>query len=276
MRAGLLALLLLAGCAREMPARPALYVLRDADTTIWLLGTVHFLPPGVRWETPAVKRAIADSAMLVGELPGDADASTAFAQASEGRGLPPLAARVPPGDQARLKAAMKDCGGARLDRLKSWAAALVLSACGAAAAGGDPEHGVESVLARRFAGRSRLGLETVAGQFALFDGLGETDQRRLLRASLAAGADYRALLGAWTAGDEARLAALIARSFAGAPTLKATLLDQRNARWSAWIGDRMRKPGKLLIAVGAGHLAGSGSVIARLRAAGFRIERVGG
>ncbi|MBX9815600.1 MAG: TraB/GumN family protein, partial [Sphingomonas sp.] len=95
MRAGAFALLLLAGCAREIPARPALYVVRDADTVIWLFGTVHFLPGDLRWETPAVARAIAEADALVGELPGDTDASAAFARASAGQGLPPLAARLP-------------------------------------------------------------------------------------------------------------------------------------------------------------------------------------
>lgn len=275
MRAGLLALLLLAGCAREIPARPALYVVRDADTTIWLLGTVHFLPPGVRWETPAVARAISESSMLVGELPEGADAGGAFTKLSAGQGLPPLAARVPAADRARLAAAARGCGGARLDRLKSWAAALVLSACGAAATGADPGQGVEATLARRFAGHPRLGLESADGQFAFFDRLSEADQRRLLRQSLDAKDDYRALLNAWSRGDDRRLAALIARSFAGAPALKAVLLDQRNARWSRWIAQRMRRPGRLLIAVGAGHLAGAGSVVARLRAAGYNVARAG-
>lgn len=276
MRAGAIALLLLAGCAREIPARPALYVLRDADTTIWLFGTIHFLPKNVRWETPAVTRAIADSQALVGELPGGADVDASaeqFARMSRASGLPPLVARVPAAARAKLKQAVRACG-VPLDRVKSWAAALWLSGCGAATAGADARAGVESVLARRFAGRPRLGLETLEGQLALFDRLDEADQRRLLIASLDSAQEYRRLLAAWTSGDTARLGQLLAAPFADAPTLRAVLIDRRNIRWSRWIGARMGQPGRLFLAVGAGHLAGPGSVIDRLRAAGYKVERV--
>ena len=274
MRASALALLLLAGCAREIPARPALYVLRGGGATIWLFGTVHALPANVRWETPAITRAIGEADALVGELPGGADAGAAFTRLSSAPGLPPLAARLPSEARAEMAAAAARCGGARLDRLKSWAAALVLSACTAKAAGGTPEAGVEAVLARRFAGRPQLGLESVASQFALFEGLAEADQRRLLAQSLSGARDYPRLLRAWYRGDEAALAALVDHSFAGAPRLRAALVDARNARWARWIAARRRQPGTIFIAVGAGHLAGRGALIERLRALGLRVERI--
>ena len=40
---------------------PALWVLKDADTTIYLFGTFHFLPPGLNWNLGPVKAAF-DSA----------------------------------------------------------------------------------------------------------------------------------------------------------------------------------------------------------------------
>ena len=63
--------LLLAACDRPRPiqARPALWRVADADTTIWLLGTIHALPPGVAWETPKVTAAITQADTLVQEIP---------------------------------------------------------------------------------------------------------------------------------------------------------------------------------------------------------------
>jgi uncharacterized protein YbaP (TraB family) len=52
------------------------------------------------------------------------------------------------------------------------------------------------------------------------------------------------------------------------------LFTHRNATWATWIRGRLTRPGTVFIAVGAGHLAGRGSVIDDLRAQGIRAERV--
>jgi len=272
---------LLPGCDRPRPieARPALYLVQDSDTRIWLLGTVHALPEHVRWETPPIVAAERTADTLVTELPAldPAVASETFARIGKGDGLPPIAERVPPALRPKLEAAaarthlsLADLGG-----MKSWAAALTLSAALA-----DTDHdaraaaGVEAVIAKRLAGKPRIGLETLVGQLGLFDSLNEDDQRRLLAASIADPGSYRATLDAWAKGDEARIAALVTRPFADASVIEAVLLTRRNARWAAWIGGRMARPGNVLVAVGAGHLAGPKSVIARLRAAGLPVRRI--
>jgi uncharacterized protein YbaP (TraB family) len=53
-----------------------------------------------------------------------------------------------------------------------------------------------------------------------------------------------------------------------------TLLIDRNKNWANWIGQRMKRPGTVFLAVGAGHLAGNDSVIAMLKREGYRIRRV--
>jgi uncharacterized protein YbaP (TraB family) len=58
------------------------------------------------------------------------------------------------------------------------------------------------------------------------------------------------------------------------PALYARLLTDRNANWAEWIDERMASPGNLFIAVGAGHLAGSGSVQEQLGERGYEVERV--
>ncbi|WP_066650516.1 MULTISPECIES: TraB/GumN family protein [Sphingomonas] len=272
---------LLPGCDRPRPieARPALYLVQDADTRIWLLGTVHALPDRVQWETPAIVAAERAADTLVTELPAlaPAVASETFARIGKGEGLPPIVDRVPPALRSKLEAtaARARLSLADLNGMKSWAAALTL---GAALAGIDhgarPAAGVEAVIGERLAGKPRIGLETLAGQLGFFDALTEDDQRRLLAASISDVDGYRATLDAWAKGDEARIAALVARPLAGSPTIEAVLLTRRNARWAAWIGGRMAQPGRLLVAVGAGHLAGPKSVVARLRAAGWRVTRV--
>jgi uncharacterized protein YbaP (TraB family) len=56
--------------------------------------------------------------------------------------------------------------------------------------------------------------------------------------------------------------------------LRQTLIQQRNANWSKWIEQRMTEPGTVLIAVGAGHLAGKNSVIEMLQKDGYKVRRL--
>jgi uncharacterized protein YbaP (TraB family) len=268
-RLALAAALLLAACgSHETVATPALWRLSDGDTEIWLLGTIHALPAGVRWETPAVAAAIAGADTLVTEIPSG-DAAT-FERAQRGAGLPPLAERVAPGQRAAVAAY-----DARLDGLKTWAAAVTIAAGAMRQAGASAEDGVEGALAARFAGRRHLALETQAGQLALFDSLPEAAQRVLLARAIDDPGGYARTLAAWSVGDTRALAASFEPAFRGAPVLQEVLVTQRNARWSTWIARRMARPGRVLVAVGAGHLVGAQSVVAMLGKRGFKVTRVG-
>jgi uncharacterized protein len=82
------------------------------------------------------------------------------------------------------------------------------------------------------------------------------------------------MLAAWTKGDVAGIARTFDRDLAGSPELEQALIQRRNANWSRWIEQRMAQPGAVMIAVGAGHLAGKDSVIAMLQRQGYRVRRV--
>ena len=58
------------------------------------------------------------------------------------------------------------------------------------------------------------------------------------------------------------------------PELKAALLTRRNYNWSQWIERRMKQPGTLMVAVGAGHLAGDESVLRYLQRSGYKVKRL--
>jgi len=59
-----------------------------------------------------------------------------------------------------------------------------------------------------------------------------------------------------------------------APDTYRTLFAARNARWADWVGARMESPGTIFVAVGAGHLAGSDSLLVRLAELGIASARV--
>ena len=50
------------------PLAPALWMVKDSDTTIYLFGTIHALRPGMPWFGGQVAQAFAESATLVTEI----------------------------------------------------------------------------------------------------------------------------------------------------------------------------------------------------------------
>jgi uncharacterized protein YbaP (TraB family) len=286
---GLGALIISAPAAARVPetAHPALWEVSDADTTIYLFGTIHLLPDDIRWRTAKFDKAVQGSQQLVVETIVDqkdptkvmaAMASLAFNQPN----LPPLVQRVSPAKRPALEAAIKKSGfpPQAFDRMESWAAAFILLGNQYREMHLKGDSGVEAVLRDSFTGEGKpIGeLETNLEQFGFFDRLPAKAQQALLEGAIDdpknADAEFSGMLSAWSKGDVQGIARTFDRDLAGSPELAQALIHQRNANWSKWIEERMRQPGALMIAVGAGHLAGRDSVIAMLQRDGYRVRRV--
>jgi uncharacterized protein YbaP (TraB family) len=284
-------LLPLAACASAAePAKadskhPALWKLADADTQIWLFGTIHLLPEGQGWRTPVLDSALSGADELVLEV-ADVDDMMASAQAMQklgmSPGLPPIAQRVPEAKRAALRAMIAESGypEAVFDGLETWAAALPLLGVTFKRLGLDPTLGVERQIGAPFraAGKKVSGLETIEQQFGFFDTLSEGAQRALLMAVVEdtkeTRAQFRAMLDAWASGDLAGIARTFDDETQMSPELREALMRRRNAAWAEWLERRLDRPGTVFVAVGAGHLAGEISVQSMLKAKGLRVKRV--
>jgi uncharacterized protein YbaP (TraB family) len=122
-------------------------------------------------------------------------------------------------------------------------------------------------------------LETIDEQLDLFDRLGPAPAQAFLTEALddldAGHAQLARLLDAYASGDEARIAAVVEEEFKS-PAVRALadpLLYHRNHIMAARVEPWLRKGGAF-VAVGAAHLVGPRSVIALLRARGFKITRM--
>jgi uncharacterized protein YbaP (TraB family) len=82
------------------------------------------------------------------------------------------------------------------------------------------------------------------------------------------------LQAAWNRGDIDSFAPLLKQVQAQSPKTYQTMFVERNARWAHWIADRLKTPGTVFVAVGAGHLSGPDSVQAQLGAMGVKSARV--
>ena len=273
-----------ADAAAPQVGKPALWKIADEDTTIYLFGTVHALPEGTQWSEGPIEAALAGADQLVTEIPMDAAKDPAAQQMVMGKAMltdgTTLRDRLGEEDRASYEAALETLGMpvATFDRFEPWFAGMNMAMIPLMKEGYSMESGVELAVDRLAADDAiRTGLETLDQQIDMFDSLPEQSQISFLMAS-AGNIDQIAPLmkrmtSAWLEGDSDKLAELMNLGLDD-ERLANALLYNRNAKWAAWVDDRMDRPGTVFIAVGAGHLAGARSVQDFLGERGFTVTRV--
>jgi len=262
---------------------PALWVVKDADTTIYLFGTVHILKPGLGWFDDGIKEAFDKSDRLILELvePPAAEAQALFGKLAIDQQGKTLRSKLSEDDRAIYETAMSKIGlpAAALDPFDPWAGAITLSLLAIQKSGFDANSGVEKQLsaAAKIGNKPIEGLETMEFQLGLFDTLPEAEQIKFLieTAKLIddAGSTMDKMVALWAAPDPDGLGQLMNEGLTSRMLYDA-LLTKRNANWAKWISIQMEKPGVSFIAVGAGHLAGPTSVQMLLPAYGLTASRV--
>jgi uncharacterized protein len=274
-----------AAVAKSVPvdADPAIWAVKDKDTTIYLFGTVHLLKPNMVWFDEAVKTAFDASDEMVIELvePPEAEMAALFGKIAVDPKGKKLRSKLNAGDRAKYDAALKKLGipTEAFDPLEPWAAAVTMQVVTLQKDGFDPASGAESVLtaAAKKAGKPISGLETAEFQLGIFDALPEEKQIRYLidaSADLDKGKEQMdMLMSSWAGGKPDELAELMNEGFDD-PILYKKLLTDRNANWANWIKARMAKPGTVFMAVGAGHLSGPTSVPALIKKKGLTAKRI--
>ena len=272
--AGLLALAMpVPGAAESEPpahqqqqdcASPALWVVRDADTTVYLFGTFHAHDGKGHWFDHSVKQAFDRSDELVLEtlVPDSRAAINAALARHRAR---KLAASGP-----ALPAAQHSAGLAGARQAMTSARSIGLSV----------EQGADAVL-HRAAGAARkpvTGLESFDFQLAMYDRLPGAAPRAAKPATrpspAAAAAQMKRMLAAWNTGDHRTFEAVVGAVHAQSPEAYRILFAERNAAWSDWVATRMQRPGTVFVAVGTGHLVGTDSLQALLAARGITSARV--
>ena len=262
---------------------PALWVLRDDDTTIYLFGTVHVLRPGLGWFDDGVKAAFDKSDTLVLEMldPSATEAAAVMADLSIDKSGRTIRQKLGADDLVAYEAAVAKLGltHAALDPLDGWAVAVNLYYAGLLQKGYDLTSGVEVQLkAAAAAGKKPVvGLETLRFQLSIFDNMPEKVQSEY--AALTAKSieeiapQTDRLVELWATANIDGVATVMNEGFESL-NLTEVMLTRRNANWAAWINKRMATPGTVFMAVGAGHLAGTVSVQHLLTAYGLNTEQV--
>jgi uncharacterized protein YbaP (TraB family) len=245
-----------------------------------LFGTIHSDDPRVTALPEPVAKALDGSARFVMEATIDGDSLVRMAEImfyTDGRTLEQVI-----GEKlyARTIKAMDARGLPTLgvEKQKPWAVMMALSMP-------PPRTGefLDLVLQQRAAGQNKpvSGLETIAEQLAIFDGLPLPQQIALLddavRMQAELDREFEALHKAWLARDLAGIVAVSEQHKPGDEKLynevMDRLLDQRNRRMAERMAP-MLKQGGAFIAVGAAHLPGEAGLLYRLEQAGYRVTAV--
>lgn len=268
----------------SVKAEPAMWVIKDADSTIYLIGTMHLLKHETEWNAEKVKKTVHESTELWLEV-ADFDNDALLAPLIAKLGVDaqhPLSTKLNDAQKKKLERVTSTYGipPATLEPLRPWLAAVVLGVGPLLKAGYDPKAGVERVLAAQATaeGDKIRGFETAEEQFGVFAALSEEEQIAFLEGTmddLEKGLELLDRLAkAWIDGDTDTIGQIsLDEVKAKAPTVYDKLLVRRNIAWAEKIEQILKGSGVQQIAVGAGHLAGPDSVQAQLAKRGIRVEK---
>lgn len=264
---------------------PALWVIKDADSTLYLFGTVHVLKPETPWGTARVDQAFASADEYWFEIAdlANQDGVMPLIQAKGVSPDRPLSSLLTAEEMADLDAAARTVGAtaAQLDPLRPWLASLQLALASIAKAGYVPANGGDQVLHARAAatGKPIKGFEIASQQIGFIADMSEDAQLAMLRSGLKEFDQADAMLGrmvtAWSTGDVDGLDVLIGQEMKSeSPEMYAVMLTNRNETWADQIQTLLAGSGTAFISVGAGHLAGAASLQSKLAQRGITATRI--
>ncbi|MBJ7410566.1 MAG: TraB/GumN family protein [Phenylobacterium sp.] len=271
------------GLAGSAQAAPAMWRVSDADSQVYLFGTLHALQPGQAWRTPLYDAVLARAETVWFEADlqsGDPDTLRLLVRRYGIDPDRPLSRKLAPSD---LGALARQTDLARVNHLRPWAAALMLSMQPALARGASVDKGADVTITRAARAESKRirTFETLEDQARMFASLPEDSEVRYLADVVrerSRGPRLRlpfkpaSLEDAWAAGSlgDGHIADMRSEN----PALYDAFLRRRNEAWADRLAEGMAGSGVELVNVGAFHLIGPDGLPALLAARGFRVERV--
>lgn len=285
LKSAALALALTTALTPAALADPAMWRVSDADSDIYLFGSVHILPPDTVWRTQQLDQLIETADSFYYEIPMTADAQTAsqslIPQYGLNRNGNTLDGFLNEAERVQLDRVATSLGlsSRQLQPLQPWLASITLSVLAMQAQGYNPASGVEATLSRETADERENAFETYNEQFGFFSNLSQEVQTEFLRLTLDQLENepdmLDELVSYWAVGDTEGLNTLFHASMmeAGQEVYDALIVN-RNTNWANDIVTQLEGDGTTLIIVGAGHLVGPDSVPQMLEDRGLTVERV--
>ncbi len=273
-----------AGSETQFVSGPAIWKIADADTTIYILGTIHILPKDAKWQSPTVTNAMTVATELVLETIA-AEEGGAMAWMVEtmakAKDRKPVLDRVSAEKRTLLQTTITETGMpmAMFNKLPTWMVPFMITYADAEKRGELGEFGVDNKLEVHFS-QSKRPISAIEDSLAVLkamDAMDEADQIIALEKSLEEREkekqDSNKMVAQWLSGDLSTLDAEVNENTLGAATY-AILVRNRNIAWTDWLTKRMETPGNLLFAAGTAHFVGPDSVLKMLETKGITATRL--
>nr|AAP58517.1 conserved hypothetical protein [uncultured Acidobacteriota bacterium] len=251
----------------------------------YLMGSLHVLTPEYYPLSSDIEKAFAEAKVLIEEVDLDEMTNPTTMVSLLGRAMladsRTLDQVISADLYAKVVARAEKAGlpGAAIRRMKPWMAALALTTPALAAAGFDPNLGLDKHFFDRAkkAGLERRAFETVAFQFDRLDQMSATDQEAMLRSTVddldTQLSDVKAIADAWSRGETKTLEKLLLTATSASPGLYKRLLVERNEAWVGPVEACLTQKISCFVVVGAAHLVGPDSLVAMLRKRGYSVEQ---
>lgn len=264
---------------------PILYKI-DGPKPSYLLGTIHVGDPRLSRFPSVLSKDFAASDELVTEVVMDSADKNKFALGTilDGKTLDQV---VSPPVFAKTRSAFTALGVpvTSYNHMKPWAVAVQITLVDHIQ---DLQNGVDMRLTSdaRAAKKTVSGLETFDEQLDVFDKVSGSDQEAMLDEAITQrdkakkeGRDpIKELVDAYVSGDEERVLSSLDKDFDPKNPLdvkmRQRLVYDRNVTMEQRIADKTKAGTRsYFFAVGSAHVVGPEGIVARLRAAGVKVER---
>ena len=266
-------------------AAPAIWKVSDEDSSVWLFGSIHLLPPGTEWRTEIFDNLIDEADRVYFETDLGPAAQPKIIALTMERGFARdgrlLNQRISEKLMGKVRSAAERFAVPvpTLLAMQPWMAASTISVSALVQAGYDPNAGVDTMLQQEISVERQGFLETAEEQIDVIAGGSEADQIIMLEATLAEAERIVTMIDemkdAWLGGTPETLADLfLAEMGAYGEGFMDRLIVDRNENWVVQIEAMLAENEAAFLVVGAGHLVGEHSVVKLLEEQGFSSERV--
>lgn len=266
---------------------PAIWKVSDKDSTLYLFGSVHFLPPDLDWQKRDFEAAFDSVGTVFFETPDDAKSQLSISILQRERGLYPagdqLRAHLNSAQLNRLEATAHnvDIPIDALDRFKPWMVADMLVVASATKAGLDPKYSADEIIKAKARARQKhvRFLDEAETYIDAVSALPEWVQMQALddalRGSDKIAQEMGTINAAWVKGNIPYIRDhVIAVAQEKSPETYKALFEDRNIAWTRTLDKFLQGDSNAMVVAGIGHMVGEEGLVQKLTELGYDVKRV--
>ena len=287
----LLIFLVIVSCSEQpepdgLDAHPAIWKLDNGEAQVYFVGSIHLLPPELKWYGGLIEEVMAKTDEVVFEVNMTPDKVALSQKITIENGMLAgddlLSNHLTVEEYSFLLERASEYGipPTSIVNFKPWFASIALSVSAVIKEGWDPGSGVDKFIQKIAIDRNIhiSELETLEKQMETLWNHPIEIQAEMLRDTLDQLRDIKGLtldtVNSWANGDIDQMEETFLEPMKEQPEIFARLVIERNDNWMPVIEGLISKEQTTLIVAGTAHFIGENGVIKLLEDAGYNVKRV--